>query len=142
MNFASTAASRGLRRLSACLFLVASMALIGCGEGGGGSVSGKVMYKGEAVKGGSLVFAPTGDSKTPGKPVATDVKADGSYSASGVVAGKNKVTYSAPVNDPGRELKPGEGPPPSPWDGLVPKQQDVDVKSGSTVDIELVRPGK
>jgi hypothetical protein len=45
--------------LSCFVFLVGSTMLLGCGGGGGGaSVSGKVLYKSEPVKGGSLTFVP------------------------------------------------------------------------------------
>jgi hypothetical protein len=124
------------------VFLVGSTALIGCGGGGAASVSGKVTYKNEPVKGGSLTFIPVGDKGTAeaGKPAAADVDAEGRYRVS-ASTGKHRVNYSPPSVDPGRELKPGEAPPPSPYKGLTPVQPEIEIKSGgSTLDIELVKP--
>jgi hypothetical protein len=141
MGSAATFVSRGIARIAACVLLLGSAALTGCGGLGGGSISGKVTHQGEPVKGGSLTFSPAADGKNPGKPVGAEINADGTYSAPSPPAGKNKVIYSAPVSE-SAELKPGQSPPPSPYDGLVPKQQEVDLKSGSsTLDIELVKPG-
>lgn len=146
--------TRWLRRLgwaNTALFLVGLLALAGCGGGGAPTapVSGKVTYKGQAVKGGSFTFIPVADkgNATPGKPAAGVVQPDGTYSlgtygtSDGAVLGRHKVSYSAPVMElpPGKELKPGESPPASPYDKLAPKQEEVEVKSGSnTIDIELV----
>ena len=61
--------------------------------------------------------------------------------ADGAVVGKHKVTYTPPVmNFPeGKEPKPGESPPRSGFEGLVPKVAEVEVKPGpNTIDIELV----
>jgi hypothetical protein len=42
----------------------------------------------------------------------------------------------------GKEPLPGQPLPKSPYDGLKPKQDKVDISSGdSTVDVELVRGG-
>jgi hypothetical protein len=69
------------------------------------------------------------------------VGADGSYTVS-ATPGKNRVSYSAPSLEADRELKPGEAPPQSPYRGLTPKQAEVEVKSGATLDIELQAPKK
>ena len=82
------------------------------------------------------------------KPAAANVDASGNYTMSpsadtgGAVTGQHRVTYSAPVMPypEGVEVKPGQGPPPSPFDGLKPKEEFVEVKAGSnTIDIELVK---
>src|SRR5688572_29848849 len=90
-----------LRPAAAFLTLVLGsatlIALIGCGAGGGSSVSGKVTHKNEPVKGGSLTFVPIAEGAAEaGKPAAAEVADDGTYRAS-VSPGMNKVSYSAPV---------------------------------------------
>lgn len=126
------------------------VAAIGCG-GKGGKVTGKVTYQGKDVTGGSLTFSPAGGaSKDPGKPATGTVGPDGSFTmgtdspGDGAVAGRHRVSYTPPeVPLPeGKALKPGEYPPKSPYHGLVPKDSEVEVKSGpNTINIELV-PGK
>lgn len=127
-----------------CGWLGLFLVLPGCGGGDKGSVSGKVTYKGQAVTGGSLTFIPAGTGN-PGKPATGEVKSDGTYvlgtnsASDGAAIGTHKVVYSAPVLEAKRELKPGEGPPRSPFHGLTPKTVQVEVKAGSnTIDIELV----
>jgi hypothetical protein len=138
-----------------CVGLLA-VTLSGCGTGGEfgvAPVSGKVTHQGQPVTGGSLVFAPVpssdGSAKV-GKPAAGEVQSDGSYKLStyaasdGAVVGKHRVRYSPPQMPlpPGKTLQPGEGLPPSPFDGLVPKETQVDVKKGNNeIAIELVAPG-
>jgi hypothetical protein len=106
-------------------------------------VSGKVVYKGKAVTGGTVSFVPLGgeSNKHPGKAGIGEVKSDGTYAITeGVVLGKNKILYSAPIVElpPGKELKEGQVAPQSPFAGLAPKQPEVEIKSGSnTIDIEL-----
>jgi len=127
----------------AVLLVAAMTALSGCGGGGGSSVTGKVTYKGKEVGGGSLVFSPQGEG---GKSATADVKSDGTYAlgtnapGDGARVGKYKILYSPPAPDEpeDKEYKPGQGPPPSQYANLVPKQTEVEVKSGSnTIDIEL-----
>jgi hypothetical protein len=125
------------------LAVVCLAALTGCG-GTTNSVSGKVTHNGQPVTGGSITFIPSGE----GKPAAATVDASGNYKMTpsgdtgGAVVGKHRVSYSAPVMElpAGTELKPGESPPKSPFDGLHSKDEFVEVKSGSnTIDIELVK---
>lgn len=93
---------------------------------------------GAPVTGGSLLFVPNGGQA---KPVEAEVQADGAYKTPPAMAGKFTVTFSPPVIDSPLNLQPGESPPPGPFDGAVPKQTDVEIKSGSnTIDVELVKP--
>jgi len=130
---------------------VGLLALSGCGSKSN-SIKGKVTFNGQPVTGGSLTFLPQADGASGGsevgKPAAANVGADGSYSVvpgsdgGGAITGKNRITYSAPVAEPppGVEYKPGQGPPPSPFAGLRPKQEMVDVKAGENkLDVELVK---
>lgn len=129
--------------------MVLGMAVAGCG-GPTASVSGKVLYKGKPVSGGDISFSPIADgAKEPGKPAAATVRPDGTYylgtyrSSDGAVIGKHRVTYIPPVMPfpEGKTPRPGESPPRSGYEGLVPKQFEVEVKAGGgTIDIELVAP--
>jgi len=131
-----------------CLPLVLGL-IAGCGGGKTASVSGQVTYNGKPVTGGSLSFTPipTSGGQEPGKPGAAVVGDDGKYvvgtygETDGAVIGKHQVNYSAPVLPfpEGREPRPGESPPRSGFEGLVPRIDTVEVKRGSnTIDIELV----
>ncbi|WP_425617674.1 hypothetical protein NA78x_001357 [Anatilimnocola sp. NA78] len=133
------------------LATVGLLVLSGCGSKSN-SVKGKVTFNGQPVTGGSLTFLPQVDGTSTGsevgKPAVATVGSDGSYSVvpgsdgGGAIAGKHRVTYSAPVAETpaGVEYKPGQGPPLSPFHGLRPKEEMVEVKAGAnTLDIELVK---
>lgn len=137
-----------------CLMGASLLALVGCG-GSTQSVTGKVTSGGQPVTGGSVTFLPVGsgtavgaDAAKIGEPTSGEVSANGTYKlgaggTQGAVVGKHRVMYSAPTIElpPGKELKPGESPPQSPYAGLVPKTPEVEIKAGSnTIDIELVKP--
>jgi hypothetical protein len=126
--------------------------LAGCGDGGVkmAPVEGTVTYNGQAVTGGGVVFAPLESahgSGQPGKPAEAAVDSDGGFALStygtedGAVIGKHTVSYSPPGPQiPEEGLKPGQMPPRSPYDGLVPKNPEVEVRPGSNqIDIELVK---
>lgn len=131
--------------------MVALVALsaVGCGSGTSG-VSGKVTMNGQPVTGGSLTFSPISTGGTDaGKPAAGNVQSDGSYvlgtdsEKDGAAAGRYKVLYSAPAAKypDGVEPQPGMQPTYSPFQNMIPKTAEVEVKSGSnTIDIELVPP--
>jgi len=109
------------------------------------TITGKVTTGGKDVTGGSLIFAPIpkGSDQNPGAPSTANVGKDGTYTAKNVVPGKVRVTYSSPgdVFPEGYTPKPSEPAPRSPFNGLVPKQPEIELKSGDTkVDIELVPP--
>lgn len=141
--------------LSVSSLAVLSFSSVGCGGGSDdpstASVSGKVTRNGQPVSGGSVMFSPvsSADKKQPGKPGAGDVGADGSYTLStynkgdGAVIGKHRVTFAPPALEFDEAQHKEDSPPPkNPFEGLVPKAQEVEVKSGSnTIDIELV-PGQ
>jgi hypothetical protein len=133
------------------LAAVCLSALVGCGSKSN-SVTGKVTFNGQPVTGGSVTFLPIsvseGEPTSAGKPAAANVDANGTYKmapggdSGGAVQGKHRVIYSPPVTEmpAGVELKPGQGPPPSPFDGLKPKLETVDVKAGhNTIDVELTK---
>src|SRR5271165_434666 len=91
--------SRRVQWSAAWLGLILLTALAGCGGGGRQPVTGKVVYKGEPVKGGTVVLSPlaSGDSK----PASGEVGDDGTFSLGtnaekdGVMTGKYKVGYTA-----------------------------------------------
>jgi hypothetical protein len=126
----------------AILCAVFSALLMGCGGETLAPVSGTVKYKGEAVKEGSLVFSPVPkDKELPGTPASANVKADGSYSlitgaGKGAVVGKHTVLYTP---GPGIESKdPSKEGTPSPYNKLVVKTAEVEVKPGTNkIDFEL-----
>jgi hypothetical protein len=125
---------------AACLLFVA-----GCGSKGGNVVTGKVSFQGQPVTGGNVTLVPeTGG----GKPAAADVQSDGTFTmkpgseTGGAVAGRHRVLYSAPVMElpAGTELQPGQRPPMSPFDGLRPTTEIVEIKGGqNSLAIELTK---
>ena len=122
----------------------------GCGYNSGdkGSVNGKVVANGQPVTAGQLTFAPA--SGTAGAPAIGSIESDGTFTLTtdkpgdGAAIGKHTVTYAAPPpEDPNWD---GYGTPPpmkkSPFDGMVPKEKEVEVKAGSNdITVELVGPG-
>jgi hypothetical protein len=127
------------------LAAAALLFLTGCGAKTS-TVSGKVTYQGQPVTGGSITLLPTGGST--GKPAAANVQPDGTFTmssgtdAGGATPGQNRVTYSAPVVElpTGVELQPGQSPPASPFAGLRPTTETVEVKSGTNnLVIELTK---
>lgn len=120
--------------------------LVGCGTGGPATMplTGKVVYDGKPVTGGSLTFAPTGDGAAiaASSPVISQVNPDGTFKVdTGAVLGKHRVLYAPPYR--AQVEWDGKGTPPeqpkSPFDGLSPKSEEIDVKAGANdVTIELV----
>jgi len=132
-----------------CLF-----GLLGCGGGDDdfptAPVSGKVSYNGQAVKGGTLTFAPIPKKagENAGKAASATVGDDGTYTLTtyktddGAVIGKHKISYSPPP-DAGSE-SPAEGqhakPKPNPYAGLKPKQAEVEVEDKKNeINIDLTK---
>ncbi|NLF68617.1 MAG: hypothetical protein GX575_06110 [Candidatus Anammoximicrobium sp.] len=110
-------------------------------------VSGTVRADGQPVNGGVVTFAPVGGDASAGKPAGGAVQADGTFVLSteskgdGAILGRHRVIYSPPTVEtpPVQEGKHAESPPPSPYAGLIPKEAEVEVKSGSNqIDIDLV----
>lgn len=124
---------------AAILALLAGLTLFLAGCRSENSFAGKVTYQGKEVTGGSLVFAPDSEDLAPGKPITVLVEADGNYRVSRAPGRRLRVTYEAPTlpMPEGREPRPGESPPQSPFAGLVPKQDRIEVGSGQ-IDVELV----
>jgi hypothetical protein len=81
-------------------FVAVLTALHGCGPGNGlnlAKVSGRVMYKGEPVKNGTVFFKPDESKNTIGPPAVGSITSDGSYILStesagdGVIVGHHKI---------------------------------------------------
>ena len=147
------------RRISCAISVVLAFLTatwLGCGSSDHPTapVSGKITYQGQPVTGGTLSFAPisVAGNPNPGKPAAALIQSDGSFvlttnkASDGAVIGKHRVTFSPPIAQvpAPKALGPGESAvptptPPSPYDGLVPKEPEVEVKKGSnSLTIELV----
>lgn len=134
-------------RTTACLVGCLALGLAtGCGGNASvAKVTGKVAYNGQPVTGGTLMFLPVAKegSTEAGEPGVAAVEGSGIYTVStgggqdGAVIGKHRVVYTPP------------GPPPKPpgdttvekmpFDNLVPKTTEVEVKPGKNeIEIELV----
>ena len=88
--------------------------LSGCGAGNGlnlARVSGKVMYKGQPVKNGTVFFMPDESKGTVGPPAVGSITSDGTYIMStesagdGVIVGQHKVGITG--RRAGRRLRRG-----------------------------------
>ena len=115
---------------------------VGCGPSTSG-VSGTVTWKGEKVKGGTLIFSPIAEgNNNPGPPGSATIQEDGSFKLDhGAVVGKNKVGYTPPSGEASTDKKK-QGTP-SIYVLLVLKDPIVEVKSGTnTLTIELVEHTK
>jgi len=113
-------------------------------------VDGKITCDGQAVKGGSITFRPvrvvTAKPGMKGKPASSAVQDDGTFVLStygredGAVIGQHEVMYT-PTYEGARSYE--DKPKPSPYAGLVPKTNMVEIHPGrNAIDIELVTPGK
>jgi hypothetical protein len=102
--------------------LVAATALVlgGCGQGNGltlGRVQGKVTYRGEPVKFGTVSFEPDRDKGNEGPLAMGNIKEDGTYVLStsdpgdGAVVGHHRISVVG--LDPVPVPKKAEEPPPS-----------------------------
>jgi hypothetical protein len=133
-------------RLQNAGFALAAVALLlGCGSSDKGKVSGTVKYEGQPVTGGSISFAPVLDpAKSSAGRVATGaVRSDGGFTLStdadedGALIGRHEVIYSPPAVG-GESADPAVAK--SPYDGLVPREPQVEVKGGeNSFAIELVK---
>jgi hypothetical protein len=130
--------------------LVAAAAVVGCGASGGtkSQVTGKVVANGQPVTEGSITFMPV-DGKAGSAPSGGEVQADGTFkmmteNKEGASIGKHSVSYTpkqveVPEWD-GYGTQPAA--PKSTFAGLVPKETQVEVKSGANdLTIELVPGG-
>ncbi len=139
--------------LGVSLCVAGLAALAGCGSKGAeytvAPVKGKLVCRGQPVKGGHITFRPLqaagGKAGITGKPASAEVKEDGTFVLStygkqdGAVVGKHEITY-LPVAAGAQSYE--EKPQPSPYAGLVPKPNQVEVKEGQNdFTIELVPAG-
>lgn len=136
-----------------CLVLSAVGLLVtasGCPKGGAAyktaPVKGKVVYNGQPVTSGSIHLQPVAvqgaAASNPGQPANGQVQSDGTFVLStykegdGAVIGKHKVSY-IPVSKGAETYE--DKPEVSPYLGLVPKEQEVEIKPGQNeLTIELV----
>jgi hypothetical protein len=105
------------------LGLLALVVAAGCGKPTG-SVSGKVIYKGQPLKGGTVVFV-TADGKTGGR---SDIAEDGTYSIAEVPVGAVKISVET------KSLKPNAN---RAREGSAPKNMPPEAagyKGGNTAD--------
>jgi hypothetical protein len=122
-----------------CILFAAILTVVGCGASLA-PVTGKVTYKGEPVKGGTLLFAPAAG----GIPASATVQEDGTYklkvgTSDGAVIGKNLVSYTAPPGKPSEDpRKEGEK---SPYANMIPMGKEIEIKSGKNVIDIMLEPG-
>lgn len=125
------------------LFFLLAASLCGC-SASLAVVNGKVTVDGKEVTGGGIVFSPVyadGDPP-PGKPGQADIGPDGTFSLNlepGARGFPHRYTlrYTPP---PVRmtKKKSESGDVVIPYQGLVPTQKEVEIKSGvNVVNIEL-----
>jgi hypothetical protein len=115
--------------------------LVGCG--GQATVSGKVLYDGQAVADGWISFIPAqGGGMTAGAPVK-----DGQYSVTGLAPGKMRVTVTASPHIEFPKTTPSPNTPlPKPVGILITPEavgngRITEFHSGTqTLDIDLRRP--
>jgi len=133
----------------AAALLAASV--IGCGGKQGAEyrtapVKGVVVSQGQPVTAGTISLQPkevagAAEGKT-GRPATGEIQGDGSFVLStyqpgdGAVVGKHRVTFMPKAA--GAESYE-DRPTPSPYVGLMPKEQEVEIKPGNNeLTIELV----
>lgn len=135
-------------RLPAPLLVLLIAVLNGCSSAPA-TVSGKVTANGKEVTSGGIVFSPIAEEGVlnPGKPGMADLAPNGSYTLKiepgpGGFQKRYAIRFTAyqlpdTTNDPARQ----EGKfSVVPYQGMVPKQAEVEIKSGvNVVDIELIK---
>ncbi len=104
-------------------------------------ISGKVTQEGKDVTGGSVVLSPLGsrDNPNPGNPGIAEVGPDGTFSLK-LEAGTAGLPakYAVRFNSPPVKMT-SKSQAAVPYQGMVPAQQEVDIKLGvNVVNIELV----
>jgi hypothetical protein len=116
-----------MRRLALICLPLFFLCLLAAGCGSEGSVSGKVSYKGQPVKAGSIHFFP---EKGQGGNFSSIIQPDGSYSVSKLPRGQAKITV---------DVSSGGGPPPAVFKqrggaqiAAAMKKQGMDGKGGDT----------
>jgi hypothetical protein len=125
------------------LALAAALLLAGCGSSGKSQVSGTVISAGQPVTGGSVSFVPEAKpgATAVGRVATGGVRSDGTFSLStdtnedGALIGRHEVVYTPPSAG-GESADPAAK---SPYQGLVPRERQVEVKAGDNkFAIELV----
>jgi hypothetical protein len=120
---------RSGRTWSALAILVG---LAGCGPGNGltlGRVQGKITYKGEPVRWGSVVFVPDASKGTEGPPAMALISREGTYAMAtesaddGVIVGFHKVGITGFDPTPIAKPEGEEEPPDEPLEKLAAKAQ-------------------
>jgi len=141
------ASERPLLCLAAAVLL--SLSVAGCGTASGapkGQVRGKIIAGGQPVTAGEVTFAPL-EAALEAAPATGAVQPDGTFVLStrkdgdGAAIGKHQVLYSAPPDEQAEWDGYGAEPPVkrSPYAGMVPKQNEVEIKAGDNeITIELV----
>jgi len=133
-----------LSRLVVLLAASTLPVIVGCGYDNGlklARVYGKVTYKGEPVKSGTVFFMPDEGKGTIGPSAVGSIKNDGTYVAStdyagdGVIVGSHKIGLTAlqPVTanvDPEKE-QTGPLPKAKPASGKGARKKDVDLFTDS-----------
>jgi hypothetical protein len=111
----------GFLRLLALPVAVALALSVGCSSNNGltlAKVRGKVTYKGEPVKKGTVFFMPDDSKGTVGPPAVGSITSDGSYvmstesSGDGVIVGSHKIGITGVDDTP----VDGSAPAPNPED--------------------------
>lgn len=140
-----------IRALTLLSLLAATAALTGCGPAGAFdtvTLHGTVTCDGQPVTEGTLDFMPLpgAGSEMVGKPAAAKISADGTYNAGtygesdGVVPGKKRVTYSAPLPEDSREAEQLKQ---SQYAGYQIEPSEIDVQADSgEINFVLVKPTK
>lgn len=140
---------RSVLFLGCCLSLCS--ALSGCGSGGGempvAPATGKVVFNGEPVNGGSITLSPIAVAKgNAGKPASATIGSDGTFKLStyssndGAVVGKHRVSFSPPPGETKTNPDGHTAQLPGKYDGAVLKTTEVEITSGSNeLTIELSR---
>ena len=138
--------------------MLVTVMIAGCGGGSDqkptAKVKGKVTFNGQPVVGGNITFSPVAVGKDPGKSGSGTIGADGSYTMTtyeqhdGAVVGKHRVTFIPPVTEKEPDAGHSEATAAaaaavvSPFAGLVPKTEEVEVKAGdNSLEIELTKRG-
>ena len=101
-----TVAAKRCRLTGATLLMLLSLWVAGCGKSAS-SVSGKVSYKGQPVKGGVVTFL--GANSWTGNSAISE---DGSYSIAQVPKGKVQITVDTRALKPNPMAAKMPGPPP------------------------------
>ena len=136
-NFVRVQKSLVLAGFVGCIF-----AVVGCGGSGGIVVKGKVVADGKPVTNGMLnITQITGDGNTGGT-VASKIGSNGEFvTPPEVKEGPAKITFVSP----GAEFPAGYTPtnpyelaPQSPYSKMKVKDEEVVIKAGTPLTIELI----